>query len=175
MNLYLRLFWLFLTYRFKPKLAFGEKLVQFRRTWPTDIDINGHMNNGRYLTIVDLATIEMFLRSGLLFKIFKIGWRPMIGGSIITYRRGLSPLSKYELHFTLDSWDDRWNYLKFEFVHQGKTAALGFFKAALVGRSGWVSNSEVATTFALEREAEYISPAVRDWIKADQGLADLLR
>jgi acyl-CoA thioesterase FadM len=175
MNLYLRLFWLLLTYRFKPKLAFGEPLVQHRRTWPTDIDINGHMNNGRYMTIVDLAIIEMFLRTGLFFKIFKMGWRPMSGGTIITYRRGLMPLSKYELHFTLDSWDDRWNYLKFEFVHQGITAALGFFKASLVGSSGRISNSEVAKTFGLERELEHISPAVKDWIKADQGLADLLR
>ena len=175
MNLYLRLIWLFITYRFKPKLAFGEKLVQHRRAWITDIDINGHVNNGRYLTIADLATIEMFLRTGLLFKIFGLGWRPMIGGSIITYRRGLRPLSKYELHFSLDSRDERWNYFKFEFVQGGQTAALGFFKAALVGSSGWISNTEADAQFGVENGVQSVSPAVQDWIKADKGLADLLR
>lgn len=175
MNLYLRLFWLLLTYRFKPKLAFGETLIQHRRTWPSDIDINGHMNNGRYLTIVDLATIEMFLRTGLLFKIFKNGWRPMSGGAIITYRRGLLPLSNYELHFTLDSRDERWNYFKFEFMQNQKTAALGLFKAALVGKSGWITNTKADAKFGLEAKVQTLSPAVVDWIKADQGLADLLR
>ena len=175
MNLYLRLIWLVLTYRFKPKLAFGEPLVQHRRTWLSDIDINGHMNNGRYLTIVDLATIEMFLRTGLLFKVFKYGWRPMSGGAIITYRRGLLPLSKYELHFSLDSRDERWNYFKFEFIQGGKTAALGFFKAALVGRSGWISNTQADAQFGVINGVQSLSSAVQDWIKADQGLADLLR
>jgi acyl-CoA thioesterase FadM len=175
MNLYLRLFWLLLTYRFKPKLAFGETLIQHRRTWPSDIDINGHMNNGRYLTIVDLATIEMFLRTGLLFKIFKIGWRPMSGGAIITYRRGLLPMSTYELHFTLDSRDGRWNYFKFEFVQGGKTAALGFFKAALVGRSGWITNTEADAQFGVTNGVQSLSPAVKDWMAADEKLSQLIQ
>jgi acyl-CoA thioesterase FadM len=175
MNLYFRLFILFLTYRFKPKLPFGQPLVQRRRVWPNDIDINGHVNNGRYLTLVDLATMEMFLRTGLLFKMFALGWRPMSGGSIVSYRRGLRPFSTYELHFCLDSWDERWNYLRYEFVQNGQTAAVGFFKAALVGRSGWISNTLVGEQFGLEREPFQLSEPVKHWIAADQSLAQLLR
>lgn len=34
------------------------------RTWPGDLDINFHMNNGRYLTLMDLGRFNLTIRSG---------------------------------------------------------------------------------------------------------------
>lgn len=76
MNLYLRLIWLLLTYPFKSRMGFTDALERKMRVMPGDLDINGHVNNGRYLTLVDLAIIEMFLRSGVLFKVFRHGGGP---------------------------------------------------------------------------------------------------
>ena len=39
------------------------------RVSPGDIDVNRHMNNGRYLTIMDLGRIDVLIRTGL--------WREM--------------------------------------------------------------------------------------------------
>ena len=35
------------------------------RVWFNDLDINFHMNNGRYMTICDLTRVDLFVRSGL--------------------------------------------------------------------------------------------------------------
>jgi hypothetical protein len=50
----------------------------------------GHMNDGRYMTIIDLALIEYLTRSGILNVLVRKGWRPMLGGSMISFRHGPS-------------------------------------------------------------------------------------
>jgi acyl-CoA thioesterase FadM len=55
------------------------------RVWPNDIDVIGHMNNGRYMTIIDLALIEYLTRAGVLKALMRKGWRPMLGGSMISF------------------------------------------------------------------------------------------
>ncbi len=171
MNLYLRLIWLLLTYRFKPGMGFTDSLERKMRVMPGDLDINGHVNNGRYLTLVDLAIIELFLRSGILFKVFRQGWRPMLGGSLISYRRGMAPFSQYILRFQLQSWDERWNYFRFEFIQDGKTAAVGYAKGALVGSQGWVGNTEADARMGVARRERFHPPELDFWISAEQSLA----
>lgn len=171
MNLYFRLLWLLLRYRFQPRLAFTDALTRPMRVMPGDLDINGHVNNGRYLTLVDLAIVELFLRSGVLMKAWRQGWRPMIGGSMITYRRGLKPFAHYALRFRLQSWDERWNYFRFEFVHEGTIAAAGFAKGAMVGRKGWIENAEGDRRLGIERGVAAHSPALEHWIAAERAVS----
>lgn len=171
MNRYLRLIWLFISYRFRPPLAITDVLQRTMRVMPGDLDVNRHVNNGRYLTLVDLAIVELFLRTGLLFKVLRKGWRPMLGGSMITYRRGLRPFARYTLRFELESWDARWNYFRFEFVDGGKTAAIGYVKGAMVGRDGWLDNLDADALLGASRVPREHRPALQQWIAAEQALA----
>lgn len=66
MNLYLRLLWTWLRALGKAPIRIGDTIELQLRVWPNDLDINGHMNNGRYMTIIDLALIEYFTRAGFL-------------------------------------------------------------------------------------------------------------
>ena len=34
------------------------------RVWPSDLDFNLHMNNGRYFTVMDLGRIDLMIRIG---------------------------------------------------------------------------------------------------------------
>lgn len=174
MNLYLRMLWLFLTYRFKPAMQLTDVLERQTRVLPSDLDLNGHMNNGRYLTLVDLAILETFLRSGVLIKALRNGWRPMLGGSIISYRRGLKPFARYTLRFELQSWDERWNYFRFEFLGEGRTLAAGYVKGAMVSRNGWVANTQADQLFGVARQPSIHHDAVRQWIDSERALASEL-
>ena len=65
MNLYFRMIWLLIGSLFKPDLPTDRPTNSISlRVLPNDIDINMHMNNGRYLTICDLTRVDMFIRSG---------------------------------------------------------------------------------------------------------------
>lgn len=68
MNLWLRLLWLLATARFQVRLAEPTETVALgMRVWPGDLDISLHMNNGRYLTIMDLGRLRFCfaVRSGM--------------------------------------------------------------------------------------------------------------
>ena len=142
MNLYFRLIWIIARSFFKPRVDFADKISLILHILPNDLDINRHLNNGRYLTLLDLASIEFFLRSGVLKRAIRKGFRPMLGGLIVTYRKSLSLFERCTLTLQLEAWDERWNYFGFEFRNSdGHLAAAGYFKGALVSKKGLISNN----------------------------------
>jgi len=58
MRLYICLLWTWLRACCKPLIEIGNSIELTVRVWPQDLDINGHMNNSRHVTIIDLALIE---------------------------------------------------------------------------------------------------------------------
>lgn len=173
MNLYLRLVYVIASALRRGGLAFGDELTVTYRVLPNDLDVNGHMNNSRYLTMLDLAIVELFLRSKTLQRARRAGWRPLVGGSLISYRKSLTLWQRYTIKVRLDSWDERWNYFKFEFVARGVVYATGFVKGSMVGKNGLVLNTVSSPVLGIERDEGRLSEAVRDWIKAEQLAASM--
>ena len=114
--------------------------------------------------------VEYFVRTGFAATMLRRGWRPMSGGSLISYRRGLNPFDVYTLRFRLDATDQQWNYMRFEFVKDDKVCAAGYMKGAAVGRGGLVSNLESYAAMGLVPPAHELPSPVRDWIAAEQGV-----
>ena len=170
MNLYLRLIWTLLRGWRLPKLAFGETLERTFRVLPNDLDLNGHMNNGRYLTILDLMLLEYFVRIGFAAVLMKNGWRPMAGGSFITYRRGLKPFETYTLRFRLDGGDGAWNYMRFEFSCAGKICAAGYVKGAAVSNTGLVPNAVSYAAMGMAAPPDNLPAPVQNWLAAERGV-----
>ena len=66
MNLYLRLLFLLLgIWRLPPRGLLEASRAVFR-VLPNDCDMNLHMNNGRYLSFMDLGRVHLMAQSGLL-------------------------------------------------------------------------------------------------------------
>ena len=170
MNLYLRLLLTLIKALRAPRLAVGEPVELRLRVLPSDLDINGHMNNGRYLALVDLALITLFIRSGFAGLCVRRKWRPMAGGSIAHYRRGLTLFQTYTLRFTPLGWDDFWNYCRFEFIRHGRICATGFMKGAAVGRSGLVPTAEVYPALGYMQPSPPLPEDLRAWIASDELL-----
>jgi acyl-CoA thioesterase FadM len=100
---------------------------------PNDLDTNLHMNNGRYLTLMDLGRVDMMIRSGLIRAILREKWMPVIAGVSMIFRRSLNPFERYTLETRVLGWDDRWAYLEQTFINsKGELAARGFVKAAFL-------------------------------------------
>ena len=90
MNLWFRLFWLFISACFRPPIPapFGMSVLHLR-VWPNDLDLSMHMNNGRYLTLMDLGRIDLMLGMGLAGASFKAGWTPILSASVSNARARL--------------------------------------------------------------------------------------
>ena len=173
MNLYLRLLWTLLRGWKLPRVEPGDWIERELRVLPNDIDINGHMNNGRYLTLTDLLLVEYFVRCGFAAQLIKAGWRPMSGGAFITYRKGLKPLQSYRLRFRLAAADETWNFMRFEFLRRdGTLCAAGYMKGAVVGKGGFVSN---AKSYARVQRPFVLTPlpgAVQHWLAAEASVME---
>ena len=74
---------------FQPRIAPFDETVVRMRVWPNDLDLNMHASSGRYISFMDAARVAMVVRFGALRKMIARGWRPVVGGTMITYRRSL--------------------------------------------------------------------------------------
>jgi acyl-CoA thioesterase FadM len=106
------------------------------RVWPNDIDINLHMNNARYLNIMDYARTHLLARTRLLEHILHARWMPLVGAVWMTYRRSLPLFSGFWLSSRLLCWDDRWFYIEQTFTGRDGLAAKGWVKGALRDSNG---------------------------------------
>lgn len=167
MNLYLRLLWTLLRARRRAPLVLGDTLERSFRVLPNDLDVNGHMNNGRYLTLLDLMLVEYFVRCGFAAVMWRQGWRPMSGGSFISFRRGLQPFQRYQVRFRLEASDARWNYMRFEFHDGERVYASGYVKGTSVGRQGIVPNAVSYAALGVTPPSAALPPAVSNWLAAE--------
>jgi acyl-CoA thioesterase FadM len=173
MNLYLRLIWTLLRSWRMPALVPGVWLERRLRVLPNDLDVNGHMNNGRYLTLVDLMLVEYFVRTGFAQAMLRAGWRPMSGGAFVTYRKGLQPMQRYRLRFALAGADATWNYMRFEFLREdGSLCAAGYMKGAAVSKRGLVPNAESYGSMGRAFAPQPLPAPVRHWLAAEAGVID---
>ena len=118
MNLYLRLI------RIIFKMLFAEKAHPLEtsklcfRAWPHDCDINLHMTNARYLALMDLGRTFLIGQMGLLSKIFKRKWLPVVSSIEISYFREIKPFQKFQVHTLLLDWDDKYWYIGQKFFYK---------------------------------------------------------
>lgn len=169
MNLYVRLIVTWLLARLKPRIAAGDEIEMKLRVWPNDLDVNGHMNSGRYLNITDLAVIEYFTRSGFLPLAVRNGWRLIRAGTMISFKRELKPFKVYTLRFRIRCWDKNWVYMRFAFEHGGRVMATGYFKGTTLGRNG-INARETFGVMGLSGKSPAFPPSVEAWIDADRRI-----
>ncbi len=113
------------------------------RVWPNDIDFNLHMNNGRYLNVMDYGRTHLLARTRLLEHILRSRWTPMVGAVWMTYRRSLPLFAAFWLSSRLVCWDERWFYIEQTFTGREGLAAVGWVKGILRNADGNVEPQKV--------------------------------
>ena len=136
-----------------------------------DLDLNLHMNNGRYLSVCDLGKIDVMIRSGTASIAIRRKWRPLIGGSVIRHRFGMGPFRRFELVTRVLCWDDKWFYFQHRIETEGGTAAMAFSKALLHDGYRSVSPEEVLAALKLRLTAPPIPDAIAEWLLLDGMLS----
>lgn len=143
MNLFARLFWLMLTRRFRAPVAMLGPCVTSFRVWPTDLDVFRHVNNGVYLSMMDLGRVDLMDRSGLLAAIKAQGWYPVVMSQTIQYRRSLRVFQRFDIVTRVLAWDDKAILLQQEFTRGGETYATALIRGRFLSRSGSVPMADV--------------------------------
>jgi len=144
MNLVLRMLYVLTLSLFRervPVAAMESRLTL--RTLPNDLDVNLHMNNGRYLTICDLNRIDLFVRTGLLKVMLKKKWMPIIADHTMTYKKPLKVLERFHVSLAVTHWDEKFFYMTHTFTSGDRVVAEGTSKGVIRSRDGVVKPEEV--------------------------------
>ena len=136
MNLYLRFLMVFIRALFKPRMQTLDTSVLHFHVLPNDLDLNRHMNNGRYLSLMDLGRIDLMTRIGLFTLARKNSWLPIVGTVHMRYRRPLKLFQAFEMRTRITYWDDKWVFIEQAIISRGKICALGTVQGLIRGKDG---------------------------------------
>ena len=89
MNLYFRLLRVLFGNLFAERLHHADAVTSRFRVMPHDLDAFGHMNNGRYLQIMDVARTDWMAQTGIFSAIRRYRWAPLLGGGFVRFRHSL--------------------------------------------------------------------------------------
>jgi acyl-CoA thioesterase FadM len=155
----------------RPPLKLGDTSRISLRVWPGDLDLYLHMNNGRYLSLMDLGRLDFIIRVGLLPFMRRQGWRPLLAAATTRFWRSLKPFQRFEMETKVVWWDEKWIYLEQEMLHEGHLAAQGMMKMVIKSPQGTVAPPQAARALGAHPvPAPAPPPGLADWIHWEQEI-----
>ena len=163
MNLYLRLLKLLLLLPWVRRRALLDSGRVAFRVWPNDCDLNLHLNNGRYLTFMDLGRVHLITQIGLLGVLWQRHWAPVLSAAEINFIRPIQPFQKFELATRLLTWDEKYFYIEQRFVAGGRLCAVALVKGLFLHQRERVEMHAVLAALRLDSVAPDMPEVVRHW------------
>ena len=178
MNLWLRLILQLLTSALASPLTLpGAVSIRRARVWPVDLDIFLHMNNGRYLTHMDLGRTDLLVRSGLLRVVRQDRLTPIVGAALIRFRRELGPFQRFDIETRIAGWLDTTAVIQQEFhirsgPRAGEIAAVALVRAGLYDRAArkFVPIGDLLERLGVTAEIPPMTREVETFLAADTAL-----
>lgn len=113
-----------------------------------DIDFNLHLNNARYLSLMDYGRVHLMAATGILTPVLRDKWAPLVGSLSITYRRSLRLFAPFTLTTRVLCWDEKWFYMEQVFRSREGLAAIAWVKGLFRAKDGNVSSQRIVDTIA---------------------------
>ncbi|HYH80493.1 MAG TPA: acyl-CoA thioesterase [Longimicrobium sp.] len=170
MNLLFRLVWVALASLRRARLGTLDESTVRLSVLPGDLDLNGHMNNGRYLSLMDLGRVDLLIRLGIVRAMRVHRWSGVVASVAVSFRRALDPFARYELRSRLLCWDERWLFMEQRFTRGGELAAYAVVKLQFSSRAGRLPPREVVKATGSALESPPVPQAVLEWQDAENRL-----
>ena len=134
------------------------------RVWPTDIDLLMHMNNGRYLSYMDLGRIDLTERTGLAKKLADHGIHAVVGAQMITYRKSLQLFQKFTIESRLIGTDERAFYVEQRFTVRGEVYARAIVRGRLISKTkGTLKVADLHEVTGHDWSKWKVAPEIAEW------------
>ena len=175
MNLWFRLLKMLLGRPWRKPVGGMETTVIKMRVWPTDLDFNLHVTNGRYFTMADVGRMDYVLRSGA----YKVALRhkaiPIVGDVWGKFRRELRLFESFEIHTRMLGWDHKWVLMEHRFIRKGRVMGVVIMRGLFRSANGLVDPQEFIADMQLQSESPAIPAWLNDWANSCDALTEHLR
>jgi acyl-CoA thioesterase FadM len=149
----------------RPRIGPLDQGVLRMRVWPNDLDLNMHVNSGRFLSFMDVGRVDLLVRMRVFRKVIRRGWRPINAGTTITFRKSLLLGERFTIRSRIVCWDEKWLY--FEHIIEnakGELAAMAHTRGLLRGKEGNVKPDELLAFMGFPGLASPpMPPAIEQW------------
>ena len=164
MNLFFRLLWQALAARHRaPVPVLGPCRTPFR-VLPTDLDVLRHVNNGVYLSLMDVARVDLMQRAGLAGPLRARGWYPVVVAESIQFRRSLGLFQRFEIETRVLGWDEKAFVVEQTFFRGDEAIAVALVRARFLARGGGsVAPDTIVRLVNPDTPQPQMSPAVAQW------------
>lgn len=154
-----------------PMAVIARGTIPFRVV-PGDLDLNGHVNNGRYLTLMDLGRLDLTVRSGLWRVLFRRRWFPVVATAMVRFKRELRLGARAELHTRVVAWDDRWFWMEHRIESEGKLTTVALLRACFRHGRTTVPAHEVAAALGFDGPSPALPEAALHFMAAERALGE---
>jgi acyl-CoA thioesterase FadM len=168
MMLLLRIIRVALMAIFGNRLAPLDESIINLRVWPNDLDLNVHLNNGRYLSLMDLGRLDLAARTGIARAAIKGRWRPMVAAVTLRYRRPLPPFARYQLRTRLLGWDTKFFFMEQRFYLNQTLCAHAVVKGLFMGPQDKISPAQVTHAVGYDGPSPSLPSEVLAWLHWEQ-------
>ena len=134
----------------RPRIDAFETSVARFTVLPTDCDLNLHLNAGRFVSFMDVGRMDLLSRTRLIGPLLKRGWRPVMGGIVVRYRRSVLPLQRFDVRSRLVGWDEKWFYVEHIVEHDGVFCAQAYVRTIVRKKNGNATPREVLALLGRE-------------------------
>lgn len=138
------------------------------RVWPTDIDLYLHVNNGRYLTLMDLGRWDHSIRTGFARVSLRNRWKPVLGSATVRFRKELRTFEAFDLVTQVACWDRKWLYVEHRFERAGEVHAWGAVKVVVKSGRRTIAPEELLAAVGVAHASPIAGPELQAWIDGQE-------
>ena len=110
-----------------------------------------HVNNGRYLSIMDLGRLDLMFRAKMFWSLMLSGYYPVVVSEGIRFKKALMPFQFFQIKTQIEHWTEKDIYIRQEFLRNKRVIAEGYVKARFLHRKkGSVSTEQLFKLLNLE-------------------------
>lgn len=152
----------------KPTIGHYDVARTAFRTAPTDLDMNRHMNNGKFFSIMDVGRTDMMVRNGVWEILRGLGWYPVVVAETLSFRKSLKLWQRFVIESRVVGFDDKTVVVEQRFVAPDTNGveevyARGFVSARFLKKTGGtVSNAELIE--AIGAAPQPLPEWVHEWL-----------
>ena len=152
--------------------AQGTSVVR-QRVWPHQIDFNLHMNNAKYLNVMEAARWTLFRHNGWFKHLFDKRINLVVASLEITFIRELNLFTGYEIHTKLTSWDEKYIYFEQRLMVKGKLYGHALVKMAGVRKGKRALTPEICEAVGVNFNQAEMKDAITRWSEMTQAKREL--
>ena len=170
-----KMLWVWLTYRQRGRIGPFDSADIMARVMPWDLDLNLHMNNGRYFSIADIGRFDCWMRSGVWNKALTRGWRPVAGDANARFSGSLLLFQKYRLSTRVLGWNQKWFFTEHRFLRGERVMCTVLVRYLFIGKEGPQPTSAILDLMGWTMPSPALPDWVTTWERAQNALSAHLR